>query len=159
MEHFTKKLKQYKLDELLLRNSIMSREMMLSGLKGDAVFKAVSFQSNIKYIQDYFFYITPWELADVSFYAINKSNDHKSKGVSDHNHILLMNDYRRASEIISSSVLDGIKDEDKLSYILVGHSQEQFWMQHVHEFIESFNRNYEILEHVDNFDIDEILLE
>lgn len=142
-DKFNNICKQYKLDDTLYKIGEMTRDMYT---KGNSMQQVPWYRKYGNYRQKGVMYVTAWDLNVLAYNLICNSNDYKSKVVKDNNELLmLLSEYQEHDNNVSFEKMDSIKDDDKLLFILFGHSQQQFWYQNPEQMIIQFNRNTEIL--------------
>lgn len=128
MPNLESEIRKYKLDELLILNASLSRDLFLQG----KAFKEIEIRKGIgAFSQSFYQYLTAWGLSDLSFVAIKNSNDYRAK-VPEGNDILHLNDLLIGlSDDLADEKIKHLKAQDIKAHILFGLSQKQFWYQDI----------------------------
>jgi hypothetical protein len=90
--------------------------------------------------------VLAWNLSDLAYLAIQKSNDFRKIEPSSNDLVTLCNLFLAWDNKRSSEEYDGLDKNEMLLKMMVGLSQKQFWYQEIHRIREEFNRQVELLE-------------
>lgn len=151
MNELEKEIRKYKLDELLFLLAELSRELYLS----NNFMKEVEWN---RYFGDSLFgfkqWLPAWSLADLSWLAIQHSNDYRSLNPTVNDIYKLNNLLAGIGDKIAERRRDEIANEDMKTHILLGLSQKQFWYQEIirggnlyYNFLRYYILLYEIPQH------------
>jgi hypothetical protein len=89
------------------------------------------------------FFITPWEVLDISFDSVKYSNDFRNRVIGENDLLKLISYHRQLRD--KESNFDNIDKDFLISNIVFGLSQEEFWFQKVGYELSDYSRNHEIL--------------
>ena len=139
MDDLAKEIRKYKLDALLLLLAELSRDLYSSR----NFMKEVEWN---RYMSGSLFgfkqWLPAWSLADLSYLAIQNSNDYKSLNPTIQDIYKLNNILAGMGNEIAKKRREEIAREDMKTHILLGLSQKQFWYQ---EIIRGGNLYYNFL--------------
>ncbi len=141
MNEYVKLIRKYRLDSIILSISNLTRKQILE----NKIITKVELPTRFQGTEDNQFWIIPWDMMSVSFDSIQYTNDFRGKDLDYDGMIDLQNTFRSVDDEIAGEKLANIDGKDLLPYIAYGHSQEEFWMQSIHNETMNFNRNRELL--------------
>ena len=90
--------------------------------------------------------VTAWNMSDLAYLAIQKTNDFRGSGPSINNLVELCNLFLAWDNDRAKLEYEGLIGNETALKLLVGLSQKQFWYQEFHRFRDEFNRQVELLE-------------
>ena len=136
-------IRKYNLSSILNENCNSTRHQIVDKeiikMIDTGVGKKGSFYKKVRMIE------TPWDLMSISFDAVIYTNNYRGSKFDLNGKLSLINAYRGYDEELTERELKKVHDDDLMTYILFGHSQEEFWMQQIYMEVPNFNRNYRIL--------------
>jgi hypothetical protein len=128
MNELEKEIRKYKLDSLLLLLAESSRDLYLK----HAFMEEVEWKRLVGGFLQIFKQLLPvWGLADLSYIAIQHSNDYRSLSPTNEDIYKLNNIRAGVSNETAKEKIDAISKEDRKTHILFGLSQKQFWYQEI----------------------------
>jgi hypothetical protein len=128
-------IRKYPTEKMLLYGSEITRDMY----KNNQCMYYLNAES-----AKYKFFITPWEVMDLSFESIMYSNDYRNNIIDEKGYLRLVNELRTLGD--KENNFEGREQEHFLTTMLFGLAQEEFWMQEQGLEFHNFSRNYEILD-------------
>lgn len=90
--------------------------------------------------------ITAWQLSDLAYLAILKSNDFGLRIPKEKDLLNLVNLFSARDGKVSRTWFDGLNGNDQILGFAIGFSQKQFWYQEPHRIRAEFNRQVQMLE-------------
>lgn len=141
-------IRKYKLDELLILNATLSRDLFLQ----KKAFKEIEIRKKIgAFSQSFYQYLTAWGLSDLSFIAIKNSNDYRAIFPQGHDILHLNNLLIGLSDDLADKEISDLKAQDIKTKILFGLSQKEFWYQDIlrgGKLVNNFLRYYLLLDQI-----------
>jgi len=131
-DRYISHIRKYSTNEMILLGCRITRDMHDKG--------CFPYYLNDKSRKQEFF-ITPWEVLNITFDSIKYSNDYRSNQISEDDFLTLISYNRQIQD--QESKFDEI-DEYLVTNILFGLSQEEFWFQNIGNELHDFSRNCEI---------------
>ena len=146
--HLETQIGKFKLDDLLILNATLSRELFLKG----HAFEDVEVQVNRgTFTQKVIQYLTGWGLSDLSYLAIMNSNNYRSTIPNRGDVILLNNLLGEYTNNLAQQRMEVLEKADVKAHILFGLSQKQFWYQEIagnRKLINNFLRYFILLDQI-----------
>lgn len=136
MNELERKIRKYKLDELLLLLAKQSREIF----QNNTYMKKIEWKRSLgkSLLQKAHQVLPAWGLADLSYLAIKNSNDYRPVNPTEDDVYKLNNILAGITNNEAESKMAEIDQEDIRTHILFGLSQKQFWYQDIIRSRESF---------------------
>lgn len=145
MSNLFTKLKNFRLNELLLHISTLLKDMFLAQ---KPFFEIDVIQKGNFYDKKGRVTFTAWQLTDLAFLAINHTNDFAKYSPTKNDIIDLMNEYHNYDGEFGSKLYENRNSDDTLLMFSIGFSQTQFWYQELYRIKAEYNRQVEILENL-----------
>lgn len=146
--HLEKEIGKYKLDDLLILNSTLSRGLFLKG----SAFEEIEIKSILgALIRSYTQYLTAWGLSDLSYIAIKNSNDYRLN-IPERKDVIRLNNFLIGHiDDLGEKRRKTLNKADIKAHILFGLSQKEFWYQDIvrnRKLVNSFLRYYILLDQI-----------
>ncbi len=140
---FIREIKNYKLSSILEISSSLSMKLWMNDepVVRFHLFEKTSSESNIL-IKKGSSFLTPWNLADISYYAIKYTNELSTRKITEHEFMNLYGLFLGFDDEISKKDRESkqFDDESMFFYILFGLMQKTFWYQEGYRMINKFVR-------------------
>lgn len=136
-------ISKYKLDDLLVQISDISRKMFKQNKAVEDIPVTVSkgFLSKNGNVT-----VTAWGLLKISYHAIVTTHDFVTMSPTFDNIIEICYEFNDYDNQVSGEVYKDNSIDERLLFDIFGLTQEQFWFQKLHLIKEMFNRDVELLE-------------
>lgn len=127
-------IRKFPTDEIIIYGNKLTKEMHDQ--------KCFQYYLNDKCKKQNFF-ITPWEVLDITFDSIKYSNDYRSKDIEENDFLKLISYHRQLRD--QETNFDNIESDFLINNIIFGLSQEEFWFQNVEYELSDYSRNFEVI--------------